>query len=71
MGTVAAKQLHQVTAAAKGYITAYAGAIEGQSTATTPATITVSMLVNTGFLPQGFQAGNPYGQTWEVQVLQP
>ncbi|MHB1678776.1 MAG: shufflon system plasmid conjugative transfer pilus tip adhesin PilV, partial [Sulfuriferula sp.] len=71
MGTVAAKQLHQVTEAAKGYITAYAGAIEGSATATTPATITVSMLVNTGFLPQGFQAGNPYGQTWEVQVLQP
>ena len=71
MGTVAAKQLHQVTEAAKGYITAYAGAIEGSATATTPATITVPMLVNTGFLPQGFQAGNPYGQTWEVQVLQP
>ncbi len=71
MGTVAAKQLHQVTEAAKGYITAYAGAIEGSATATTPATITVPMLVNTGFLPQGFQSGNPYGQTWEVQVLQP
>ena len=71
MGTVAAKQLHQVTEAAKGYITAYAGAIEGSATATTPATITVPMLVNTGFLPQGFQQINPYGQTWEVQVLQP
>ncbi|MHB1707206.1 MAG: shufflon system plasmid conjugative transfer pilus tip adhesin PilV, partial [Acidithiobacillus sp.] len=36
-----------------------------------PAVITVPMLVNTGYLPNGFNANNPYGQVWEVQVLQP
>ena len=71
LGTVAARQLYAVTQAAKGYITAYAGAIEATATPTTPATITVPMLVATGFLPQGFGAVNPYQQGWVVEVLQP
>ena len=71
LGTVAARQLYAVTQAAKGYITAYAGTIEATATSTTPATITVPMLVATGFLPQGFGAVNPYQQGWEVEVLQP
>ena len=71
IGTVAARQLHAVTKAAQGYITAYAGTIEATATPTTPATITVPMLVATGFLPQGFGAVNPYQQGWVVEVLQP
>ncbi len=71
IGLVAARQMRDVTHAAKGYITTYAAQIEGTATATTPATITVPMLVNTGFLPTGFGSTNPYQQTWEVQVLQP
>ncbi len=71
LGTVAARQLYAVTQAAKGYITAYAGTIEATATSTTPATITVPMLVSTGFLPQGFGAVNPYQQGWVVEVLQP
>lgn len=71
LGTVTARQMHQVTQAAQDYITAYATNIEASSTATTPATITIPMLESTGFLPSGFQSTNPYGQTWEVQVLQP
>lgn len=71
IGTVTARQLHQVTQGAQGYITAYASTIEGASSPTSPATITIPMLEATGFLPQGFQATNPYGQDWEVQVLQP
>lgn len=71
LGTVTARQMHQVTKAAQDYITAYATNIEASSTATTPATITIPMLESTGFLPSGFQSTNPYGQTWEVQVLQP
>ena len=71
IGLVAARQMRDVTHAAKGYITMYAATIEGTATATTPATITVPMLVNTGFLPAGFGQTNPYQQTWEVQVLQP
>ncbi len=71
IGLVAARQMRDVTHAAKGYITTYAAAIEGTATATAPVTITVPMLVNTGFLPAGFGQTNPYQQTWEVQVLQP
>ncbi|WMT47908.1 MAG: shufflon system plasmid conjugative transfer pilus tip adhesin PilV [Acidithiobacillus caldus] len=71
MATVAALQMARIQKAADGYITANAAAIEGTATSTNPATITIPMLVNTGYLPNGFQANNPYGQTWEVQVLQP
>ncbi|MGC8467734.1 MAG: shufflon system plasmid conjugative transfer pilus tip adhesin PilV, partial [Acidithiobacillus sp.] len=71
MATVAALQMARIEKAAQGYITTYAANIEAQATASTPATITVPMLVNTGYLPNGFQSNNPYGQTWEVQVLQP
>lgn len=71
IGTVAARQLHAITQAAKGYVTTYAGALEATATATTPATITIPMLISTGFLPAGFGSTNPYQQTWEVQVLQP
>ena len=69
--TVAAMQMARIDKAAQGYITANAAAVEAASTATTPAIITVPMLVNTGYLPNGFNANNPYGQIWEVQVLQP
>jgi hypothetical protein len=71
MATVAALQMARIEKAAQGYITTYAATIEANATATNPATITVPMLVNTGYLPNGFQQNNPYGQTWEVQVLQP
>ncbi len=69
--TVAAMQMARIDKAAQGYITANAAAVEAGSTATSPAIITVPMLVNTGYLPNGFNANNPYGQIWEVQVLQP
>ncbi|SMH64181.1 Prepilin [Acidithiobacillus ferrivorans] len=69
--TVAAMQMARINKAAQGYITANAAAVEANSTATSPAVITVPMLVNTGYLPNGFNANNPYGQVWEVQVLQP
>lgn len=71
MATVAALQMARIQKAAEGYITTYSANIEGQATATSPVTITIPMLVNTGYLPNGFQANNPYNQTWEVQVLQP
>ena len=70
LGTVAAQQLKQLTSAAQQYIQANFSAVLGASSTTTPATITVPMLIATGFLPQGFQALNPYGQTWQVEALQ-
>ena len=69
--TATALQMAHIQKAAEAYITTNAAAVEANSTASSPAVITVPMLVNTGFLPLGFNAMNPYGQTWEVQVLQP
>jgi len=70
LGTVASQQLKQLTSAAQQYIQANFSAVLGASSTTTPATITVPMLIATGFLPQGFKALNPYGQTWQVEALQ-
>lgn len=70
LGTVTSQQLKQLTSAAQQYIQANFSAVLGASSTTTPATITVPMLIATGFLPQGFQALNPYGQTWQVEALQ-
>lgn len=70
LGTVAAQQLKQLTSAAQQYIQAHFSDVLGASSTTTPATITVPMLIAAGFLPQGFQAVNPYGQTWQVEALQ-
>ena len=71
LSTAAAIQMSRIEKAAEAYITANAGAIEGVATSTTPATITVPMLESTGYLPNGFHSVNPFGQTWEVQVIQP
>ncbi|MHB1494143.1 MAG: shufflon system plasmid conjugative transfer pilus tip adhesin PilV [Acidithiobacillus sp.] len=66
-----AQQMQQVSQAAQAYIQANYSAVEANSTASSPATITVSMLQNTGYLPNAFSAANPFGQMWQVQVLQP
>ena len=66
-----AQQMQQVSQAAQAYIQANYSAVEADSTASSPATITVSMLQNTGYLPNAFSAANPFGQLWQVQVLQP
>ncbi|WP_425648236.1 shufflon system plasmid conjugative transfer pilus tip adhesin PilV [Acidithiobacillus ferruginosus] len=66
-----AQQMQQVSQAAQAYIQANYSAVEANSTASSPATITVSMLQNTGYLPNAFSAANPFGQLWQVQVLQP
>ena len=69
--TATALQMAHIQKAAEAYITTNAAAVDANSTASSPAIITVPMLVNTGFLPNGFNSMNPYGQTWQVQVLQP
>ena len=69
--TATALQMAHIQKAAEAYITTNAAVVEANSTASSPAIITVPMLVNTGFLPNGFNSMNPYGQTWQVQVLQP
>lgn len=66
-----AGQMRQIATAAQAYIQANYAAVEGNSTASSPATITVPMLESTGYLPPSVSATNPFGQTWVVQVLQP
>lgn len=68
---VTAKEMKQVATAAQKYIQANYAAVEANATPSSPATITVPMLVDTGYLPASSSSENPYGQTWEVQVLQP
>ena len=71
MDQTTAQQIRQVSDALAGYTKAYAGAIEGVATATKPAVIPVSFLVNTGFLPTGTSSVDPYGQTVVGEILQP
>ncbi|MDR3535217.1 MAG: shufflon system plasmid conjugative transfer pilus tip adhesin PilV [Acetobacteraceae bacterium] len=70
-GAVTAGQLQTITSAAQAYIQAYGPQIEAVATASSPATITVPMLQLQGFLSTNTSAVNAYGQTWQVQVLQP
>jgi hypothetical protein len=65
-----AQQLQQITAAAQTYIQSNAAAIALTATPTTPVTITVPMLQAAAGLSAGVNPVNPYGQTWQLQVLQ-
>jgi hypothetical protein len=67
----AAQQQQQLAAAATAYIQQYSSSVEAAATASTPAVITVPMLQSTNLLPASFSSTNPYGQTWQVEVLQP
>jgi len=66
-----AQQQQLLITAATEYIQQNATAIQSHATASAPAVITVPMLQATGLLPNSFGETNPYGQTWQVQVLQP
>lgn len=67
---VTAQHMATVAAAAEAYIQANFAAVAGVATATTPATITVTALVNTDFLPDGFSATNNRGATVCVHALE-
>lgn len=70
-----AQQESVILSAAGPYIQQNLVAIQGAATATTPYTISIAQLaaanIGPNGLPAGFSASNPYGQTWQVQVLQP
>lgn len=53
------------------YVQQNSTAIQAVATPTVPATITVAMLQATNMLTTAFSPLNPYGQTWQAQVLQP
>jgi len=67
----AAQQQKQLITAATTYIQQNSVAIQAVATPTAPAVITVAMLQAVNVLPASFAATNPYGQTWQVEVLQP
>ncbi|MRK19121.1 shufflon system plasmid conjugative transfer pilus tip adhesin PilV [Pseudomonas sp. JG-B] len=46
-------------------------AVLAAATPTTPAVITVAMLLNTNYLPMGFSDQNSYGQTYSIRALEP
>lgn len=68
-----AEQARQFNTAVQSYITQYSSNISAVATASMPATITVAMLQApaVGLLPNSFSTTNPFGQTWQAQVLQP
>ena len=68
-----AQQATQFNTAVQSYITQYSSNISAVATSTTPATITVAMLQASAvaLLPSTFNTTNPFGQTWQAQVLQP
>jgi hypothetical protein len=70
---ITAQQQKQLTVAATAYIQQNSTAIQSTATPTTPAIVTVAMLQSpaVNLLPASFSSLNPYGQTWQLQVLQP
>lgn len=69
--TVAAQHFKQVMDASVRYIQDNSAIIQGTATSTVPATITTAMLTNTNYLSASFSGTNPYGQSVQVEVLQP
>ncbi|RKP47558.1 shufflon system plasmid conjugative transfer pilus tip adhesin PilV [Trinickia fusca] len=57
--------------AAQQYVQDNGSTIAALATATAPVTVTPAMLIAAGYLPNGFSPSNVFGQTWQLQVLQP
>ena len=70
---ITAQQQKQIYTAGSTYIQQNAVVLQAAASPTVPATITVAMLQVPGIdlLPPSFAAVNPYGQTWQIQVLEP
>lgn len=67
----AATQFQRFSKALNSYARNNEAALLAATSATVPATVTVSMLKATGDLPAGFNATNSYGATLQGQFLQP
>jgi hypothetical protein len=68
---IVAEYQKDVQNAANDYINDNYSAVLANSSATSPAVITVSMLKTSNYLPQSFSSINPYQQTYTVYALQP
>lgn len=65
------QQQKKLIDASSAYVQQYSSNIQSVASATTPAIITVPMLQAVQLLDSSFSATNPFGQTWQTQVLQP
>ncbi|RWA45657.1 hypothetical protein AU476_01075 [Cupriavidus sp. UYMSc13B] len=65
------QQQKKLIDASSAYVQQYSSNIQSVATASTPAIITVPMLQAVQLLDSSFSATNPFGQTWQTQVLQP
>lgn len=69
---VTAAHMRVWDAGALQYVKDFASTIAATATATTPVTVTTAMMAAAGnYLPLGYSGVNPFGQTLELQVLQP
>ena len=68
---IAAQQQQVVADAAARYLKDHFSAVLAIATPTVPAQITVEMLRNTRYLPDGFSDKNAYGQTFLVLARSP
>lgn len=71
--SVTAGQQKALNAAVTKYAQSYYSDLTAATTASTPVVITVAMLQSpsVNLLDPSFTGVNPYGQTWQAQVLQP
>jgi len=70
-GRVVADQVSKLVGPANAYINANYAAISATATATTPYVITPATLQAAGFLDPAMFLTNPYGQGYQIAVLQP
>ena len=69
---VTAAHMRVWDAGALQYVKDFVSTIAATATATTPVTVTTAMMAAAGnYLPLGYSGVNPFGQTLELQVLQP
>ncbi|MDF3883107.1 shufflon system plasmid conjugative transfer pilus tip adhesin PilV [Cupriavidus basilensis] len=66
-----ANQMLIFNKATQQYVQDYGTQIASTATATVPVTISAATLAAAGYLPSGTSGVNPFGQTWQAQVLQP
>lgn len=66
-----AKQAIIFNTASNAYVQQNSVAIQAAATATVPAIISVAMMKATNNLDASFSTNNPYGQTWQLEVLEP
>lgn len=71
LASSAGQQLQALAQAANQYVSDNYQTLVGSTSPTTPSSITLSTLTTGGYLPPGFAGTNAYGQSWQIQALQP